>query len=191
MNIQRIMLSAVLAASLGVLVSPSVPGVAVQLSDGKTHFVQPPRLLGASTSQSGAYVWGARYYFTLTLPENAGEPLQQVVISQSEGIEFPYFDVSDTQVFEGTRDRERAKLPLKQVVVDRKARTVTITFDPPVAPGRTVTIELYPVRNPLGGIYLYGVTAFPAGEQSAGQFLGYGRIHIHDSHFRRFHRRWW
>jgi hypothetical protein len=190
MNIQRAVLRVVLAASIAVSAGVGLPGVAVQLSDGKTHFVHPPRLVGASTTQSAAYVWGARYYFTLTLPENAGEPLHQVVISQQEGVEFPYFDVRDTEAFEGTRDRSGAKLPLKQVAIDPGARTVTITFDPPVTPGRTVTIELYPVRNPFSGVYLYGVTAFPAGEQPSGQFLGYGRIHIYDS-FRGFHRPWW
>ncbi|MDZ4877634.1 MAG: hypothetical protein CLLPBCKN_007069 [Chroococcidiopsis cubana SAG 39.79] len=53
-----------------------------------------------------------------------------------------------------------------------------IAFDPPVSPGTTVTVALRAESNPDGGIYLFGVTAFPAREKSSGQFLGYGRLHF-------------
>jgi hypothetical protein len=56
---------------------------------------------------------------------------------------------------------------------------VTLVFDPPISPGKTVTVALKAARNPLpGGIYLFGVTAFPPGENSSGLFLGYGRLHL-------------
>nr|WP_199755917.1 DUF2808 domain-containing protein [Chroococcidiopsis cubana] len=47
-----------------------------------------------------------------------------------------------------------------------------------MSPGTTVTVALRAKRNPSGGIYLFGVTAFPTGEKSSGQFLGYGRLHF-------------
>ena len=59
-----------------------------------------------------------------------------------------------------------------------KPGEATIAFDPPVSPGTTVTVALRAKRNPSGGVYLFGVTAFPAGERSWGQFLGYGRLHF-------------
>lgn len=172
-----------LAIAIGVL-GTVMPAQAVQRADGTVYFSRPPDLQGASTTFNSAYFYGATYYFTLTLPENAGEPLQRVVIRQEGGVDRARLnvDAKSTEAFEGTRRRGGTKLPLKEVTVDPKTREISVVFDPPVAPGRTVTIGLYPVRNPdSGGVYLYGVTAFPAGEKSYGQFLGFGRIHIYDS----------
>jgi hypothetical protein len=34
-------------------------------------------------------------------------------------------------------------------------------------------------HNPIGGgVYLFGVTAYPMGDHSSGMFLGYGRFHL-------------
>ena len=67
------------------------------------------------------------------------------------------------------------------MAIDEDQQSVTLTFDPPVAPGNTVTIALEPERNPRrSGVYLFGVTAYPSGEKTYGQFLGYGRLHFYD-----------
>jgi hypothetical protein len=190
MKVSRSSLKLLAAFSIGLISLSSFPVRAVQLSDGTVSFVQPPRLDRASSTQKSAHFPGSTYFFTLTLPDNAGEPLQKVVITQEPSSDVVRFDRRYTEAFEGTADREGAKLPLKEVVFDRQARTVTVLFEPPVAPGKTVTIGLYAIRNPdVGGVYLYGVTAFPAGEKARGQFLGYGRIHIYDN-WDSFFRRW-
>ena len=158
-----------------------MPAQAVKLSDGKVYFVQPPRLLGASTTQNSTRVWGATYYFTLNVPENAGEPLRQIMIAQQPSPDRIRFDVKDTHAFEGTR-RKGTPLTLSNAVEDRATQTVTLQFDPPVAPGKTITIALSPIVNPdVGGVYLFGVTAFPLGENPYGQFLGFGRLQFYDS----------
>jgi hypothetical protein len=55
-----------------------------------------------------------------------------------------------------------------------------VTFDPPVPPGKIITIGLRPTRNPLyDGVYLFRVTAFPPGEKATGQFLGFGRLQFY------------
>jgi hypothetical protein len=157
------------------------PGCAVQLANGTVYFNSPPRFVGASTTFNAVQAWSATYYFTLNLLENAGEPLQRVTIAQDEGVDTIRFDPKQIEAFEGTRDRLGPKISLSDVVVDRKTRSVSVTFNPPVAPGRAVTIALNPDRNPLyGGVYLFGVTAFPAGEKSYGQFLGFGRLHFYE-----------
>lgn len=58
---------------------------AVQLRDGTFHFNQPPDLVDATTTFDSVNVWGATYYFTINIPEKAGEPLQRLVIAQREG----------------------------------------------------------------------------------------------------------
>jgi len=190
MNVRRSWIGTVAAIAAGMVNISGLPAQAVQLTDGKTYFVQPPRFVGASATYTDAYAWSSTYYFTLTLLENAGEPLQKLVITQENAPDYPDFELQHSEAFERNGSRHGAQIPLKTVTLDPKTRTITIIFDPPVLPGRTITIALSPVRNPsLGGVYLYGVTAYPAGEQAYGQFLGFGRIHIYD-HFRRGLFRW-
>jgi hypothetical protein len=173
--------AAAIATTVTVGSMAMLPVQAVKLSDGKVYFTQPPRLLGATTTQKATYVWGATYYFTLEIAENAGEPLQQVTIVQRPSPDYVRFDVEDTRAFEGTSRRKGQELKLAAVTQERETRAVTIRFDPPVEPGRTVTIALRPYQNPdVGGTYLFGVTAFPAGEQPYGQFLGFGRLQFYD-----------
>ncbi|WP_341531105.1 DUF2808 domain-containing protein [Nostoc sp. UHCC 0302] len=153
---------------------------AVQLRDGTVYFVQPPSLVSATTTYKGVNVWGATYYFTISLPENAGEPLQRVTITQREGAENIRYDLDNTRAFVGTSARKGSQLTLGAVTRTRETRTVSVNFDPPVTPGQTVTIALRPVKNPsFSGVYLLGVTAFPVGEKSHGQFLGFGRFQFY------------
>lgn len=166
----------------GIVGMTSASASAVQLANGKTYFEQPPRLEGATATQKTAYFWGSTYYFTLTVPDNAGEPLQKVVITPEPGPDRARFNLKKTEAFERVGKGPRTKLAIKEVTADPKTRAISVIFDPPAAPGRTVTIGLYANRNPdVGGVYLYGVTAFPIGEQTYGQFLGYGRIQIYDN----------
>ncbi len=156
----------------------SQPTQAVQLADGTVYFVQPPRLVGATTTERPVYAWGAKYYFTLSLPENAGEPLQRVTITQQGGGSIKY-NLESSQAFEGTWRHKGARIALGTVTMKPSQPTVEVIFNPPVTPGKTVTIGLRPVRNPsMQGTYLFGITAFPPGEKAHGQFLGFGRLHF-------------
>ncbi|MEH1816523.1 MAG: DUF2808 domain-containing protein [Nostoc sp.] len=155
---------------------------AVQLRDGLVYFVQPPTLVGATTTYKEVDVLSATYYFTINVPENAGESLQKVTIAQKEGSENIRYRLDDTRAFVGTRDRKETQLKLGSVTNDRDTRTVSVNFDPPVTPGQTITIALRPVSNPsFSGVYLLGVTAFPVGEKSHGQFLGFGRFQFYSN----------
>ncbi|HIK04022.1 MAG TPA: DUF2808 domain-containing protein [Trichormus sp. M33_DOE_039] len=154
---------------------------AVQLQDGTVYFVQPPRLVEAATTYNEVYVWGATYYFTISLPENASEPLHKITINQREGVDNIRFDLDSTIAFEGTRSRRGQRIGLKEVSSDRQTRTVSLTFEPSVSPGKTITIGLKPWQNPTSaGVYLFGVTAFPLGEKTHSQFLGFGRLHFYN-----------
>jgi hypothetical protein len=153
---------------------------AVQLRDGTVYFVQPPRLRSVVTTYKETSIAGVTYYFTIEVPENAGEPLQRVTINQREVPDEIKFDEEDSFAFEGTRGDRGNKLALKDVTSERKTQTVTLTFEPPVSPGKTITIGLKPRENPdVPGVYLFGVTAFPVGEKPHGQFLGYGRLQFY------------
>lgn len=169
-----------LTAGIGVTVDLAQ---AIQLRDGTVYFVQPPDLVEATTTFKSVNVWGATYYFTINLPENAGEPLQRVTITQREGTDNIRFDLEDSRAFVGTRSNKGARLTLSSVTRDPE-KTVSVVFAPPVTPGQTITIGLRPVYNPrFSGVYLFGVTAFPVGEKSHGQFLGFGRFHFYGDGF--------
>jgi len=66
--------------------------------------------------------------------------------------------------------------PLKKVVIQQRRGSEEIDFR------SEVTIGVKPRRNPdFGGVYLFGVTAFPAGEKSRGLYLGAGRLHFFEN----------
>ncbi|MBD2383873.1 DUF2808 domain-containing protein [Cylindrospermum sp. FACHB-282] len=160
---------------------------AIQFQDGTVYFVHPPRLVETATTFNDVRVWGATYYFTVTLPEDAGEPLQRITINQREGVDDIRYDLHNSFAFEGNRSGKQQRVKLKDATSNQKTRTVSLRFEEPVPPGKTITIALKPWQNPsFEGIYLFGVTAFPTGEKSHGQFLGFGRLHFYSHSFNRF-----
>jgi hypothetical protein len=169
-----------IAFLIGVLLPTTfaiAPGEAGQLSSGQVFFDQAPRLVRAATSSSSSSA-PATYQFTLKVPENAGAPLQAVTIRQRENLETIEIDADESRAFEGDSFAGGPRLSLASVGgPDLPEGETTVMFDPPIEPGKTVTISLEAERNPLlGGIYLFGVTAYPTGDQTNGLFLGYGRL---------------
>ena len=113
-----------------------------------------------------------RHEYDNWYPVYAGEPLQKITINQREAGERIRFDLEDSKAFEGTRSERGQQIGLKDASSDRKTKTVSLTFDTPLPPGKTVTIGLKPRRNPsVAGVYLFGVTAFPPGENAHGQLI--------------------
>lgn len=171
-------------ASSRPITSPSPASAIAPLSTpssggrGRVSFAKSPRLVTAAASSNRAYEWGATYYFTVSLPETAGVPLQQVTISQIEGDKIKY-RLEKSEAFEGTHRDRGVKLKLGQVTLDKETQTVLVTFDPPIPPGKTVTIGLNPTRNPSDIICLFRVKVFPAGEQVQPLELGVGRLHFY------------
>ncbi|MCC5638319.1 DUF2808 domain-containing protein [Nostoc sp. CHAB 5844] len=158
---------------------PQLAANAVTLSNGAIAFAQPPRLVSASTPYNDTSVPDTTYYFTLKVPAAAGESLQQVTFTQVLGNEEIEFNLNNTLAFVGTRDRRGEKLAVKSVVSNDK-QNFTVTFANPVPPEQTVTIGLRTYRNPFNdGVYLFGVKAFPSGQQTVGQFLGVGRLQFY------------
>jgi len=183
----------VLLATISLLSASFIPSLyqpvadAVIFPDGTVAFDRPPRLVGASTTRNEVYAWGATYYFTLDLLPDAGAALQRVQLAQAKSPDLIRFQLEQSRAFIGTRSQRGAKLSLKTVQLDPETGAVIVDFESPVGPGQQVTIALLPERNPdTSGVYLFGVTAFPAGETVRSQFLGYGRLHFYDNRFRGF-----
>lgn len=178
-------LSLALAASFSVSGSAlltSKPSLAIE-SNGQVYFAHPPTLVNASTTRNTAAMSNPTYYFTLSVPEDAGEPLKRVDILPKDtntAMRSIRYDTEETQAFLGTPRDRGDDVTLGTTEVNEDNQTVTVNFDQPVPPGSTVTIALKPERNPrLSGIYLFGVTAYPEGDSPYGQFLGYGRLQFY------------
>ena len=70
------------------------------------YFTKSPRLLGATTTFDAVRFSAAKYYFNISLPEDAGNNLQQIGIAQRQGSEDIRFKLDETKVFIGN-DRKR------------------------------------------------------------------------------------
>lgn len=102
-----------------------------------------------------------------------------MTITQAKNAETIKFDLRKSSAYIGRQLTADSEVPLISMSGDQPANPgeIAIAFAQPVLPGNTVTIALAVQKNPVGrGIYLFGVTAYPEGENGLGQFLGYGRI---------------
>lgn len=170
--------------TLGILLPVSLltaPSQAVELGEGERAFEKGPRLIRTAATSNSSNSSTAKYQFTIKVPEDAGEALKAVRIQQ-KGFDSVEFKHAKSSAFKGDSLAGGSNLSLAAIGGnDFESGEATIVFDPPVEPGNTVTVSLKPKRNPFsGGVYQFGVTAFPTGENSRGLYLGSGRIRIYD-----------
>lgn len=171
----------VVVLSLLCLTPLDLAAKAVRFRDGTVHFAGVPVLGKVSTTNNQSWGWGATYFFTLQVPADASEPLGRVDIQQREGLDSIDFNLKQTYAYKDGDRRQRLEVEATATAKD----TLTVTFDPPVPPGTAITLGLSPYNNPrTSGVYLFGVTAFPAGEQVSSQFIGHGRLQFYDRTFR-------
>lgn len=155
------------------------PAVAFDLGNGKTFFDKGPDLTRVTASNLSSDTPNTTYHFTVKVPQDAGEPLQAVKIVQVENLETIAFDFNQNSAFLGDSFAGGTNVSLASIGGSQPTNSneMIVAFDPPIPPGKTVTVALKAKRNPsLGGIYQFGVTAFSPGENSPGLFLGYGRV---------------
>ena len=180
--INTLVMSAPIALSA---IGLGVAAQAVELSDGRVYFENPPRLVDSSIRERSVSDNNVKYYFHLNVPSNAGEPLRRIDIVQEHGDLFTReinFEADESVAYVGHRRSRGEELGISGASFDDETNTVTLTFDPPISPGTDVTVRLNAERNPRQeGVYLLGVTAYPEGEVPRGQFLGFGRFHIFDN----------
>lgn len=152
---------------------------AVSLPNGQTAFDAPPRLIKAESSYSSSNL-PSTHFFTVRIPDNAGEPLKVVKIVQRKNRETIRYQGNATRAFRGNRWARGPQLSLAAIGGPTKLGEMVVVFDSPIQPGKTVTVALKAKQNPtFGGVYQFGVTAYPAGERGIGQFLGYARLNFY------------
>ena len=156
----------------------SVPANAYDIGGGRTTFERSPHLTRVAISNVAS--GPATYHFTIMVPKDAGEPMQAVTITQQPNLEQIGFKLAKSSAFRGDSFAGGPSLSLANIGGSRTSDSneVTVVFDQPVRPGNTVTISLKGSRPMYGGVYQFGVTAFPVGQNSPGLYLGSSSVTI-------------
>ncbi|MBL1209742.1 DUF2808 domain-containing protein [Geminocystis sp. GBBB08] len=159
---------------VGLSLPPRVYG---QDNGNPTFFTgQPPVFVGVHTPDSTIAWPNAHYYFTFTLPPNAGESIGQVTIQQQQSPEMIALNVANTYAFIGTQGNKGQGLTTQASSLSQ-GTGVNVIFNPPVPPGTTFTVRLEAFRNPgLDTTYLYNVTVFPSGSNPTAFPIGVGQL---------------
>jgi hypothetical protein len=180
MRVPLIFSTTLLTSTLAIIAPVSLAG---ERLDGTVFFEAAPRIEKVKTTFNEIQMRGATYYFTLTLPSEAGEPLGKLVINQRGGIDDIPLLLDRTIAFVGTPDNKQESIPLANVSQSEDNREISAQFETPVPPGTTLTLGLKPRKNPqYDGVYLFGITAFPAGEKAQELYLGVRRLQFYDRH---------
>jgi hypothetical protein len=149
---------------------------------GQSYFDHSPRLIRSAASIKAVRT-SSSYEFTIAVPQDAGAALQTVKVVQERNLDRVQFQIANSSAFLGDSLAGGRAAPLAAVggEMPKDTNEATLTFNPPIQPGQTVTVVLDAQANPWnGGIYLFGITAYPEGNQTSGLFLGFGRIQIQD-----------
>ncbi len=165
-----------------------------------SQFTNPPVLLSTSASASQRSQDGF-YYFSIRLPETAGQSLAAVTIDpQTSRRSDITFDLDQTEAFVGTPDGNQAILTLRSVSRVEGSDAVQISFAQPIQPGTTVTVGLKPSQTPERRRYEFGVTAIPTASPSNSdpaasalgqpEFLGNGEVSFRGQRYRDYPF-WW
>jgi hypothetical protein len=181
---RRSRLLTTLLGTMLVTVSASqlAPTGAVQLADGSTVFDSPPRLTSFTTTENTTNRKYVTYYVTVNLLPEAGESLETLQVTLTEG-RFTRLDyhTDDIEVFAGDRQDRQTAYPIAAADYDSDSQTLTVQLAEAAPPGQTLTFALKPVRNPTSeGVYLFEVMAAPAGDNPVFQRVGTGRLNIYD-----------
>jgi hypothetical protein len=171
----------VMLGSAGFLAVDGQDAQAIEYRDGGIGFSHPLRLIDSRATRNITGDSHVTYYLQFDFPAAAEEPLDKVVVTLEEGRRDPLFsyrlDAIRAVAHTATGD---LVLPLGEVTQDADTKTLTIAFAPAVDPGNSITLALKPTRNPrFEGVYLFGVTAFPVGDNVEPTFMGYARFHFY------------
>lgn len=180
---QAMLLAGFTLAGLGGVVAAdlvrSQPVTAVVFPDGTVAFDRPPNLERIRTTRNQTSVRRAAYYFEIDMPAEAGEPLQRLTLEQRSQ-QLIRFDLSQTQATVTTAEGDRT-LPIASAQRNPDTDEIEVEFAEAAPPDSQVSVRLLAQRNPRwGGVYQFGVTAFPEGETVRSQFIGYGRLSFYE-----------
>jgi len=119
------------------------------------------------------------YIFEIEIPKEADNSLSKIVINQQPNTETIDFFPEKTKTFIINNNQQKIIDNVKAVNnLDNNKNEIIIELNPSISAGNRVKLEVK-ARNPLyGGIYQFGVTVFPQGENPRSLYLGIARFHF-------------
>jgi hypothetical protein len=165
------------ALILGLLMPTTLNNLAARASE-QNYFTSSPHLIRSATSHNSAST-PSTYQFTIHIPDDAKASLKAISIVQQPNTEKIAFDLQSTRAFLGDSFAGGNSVGIESLGGDEdpNSNDLTVVFQEPVKPGDTVTISLRAKHNPLfGGVYQFGITAYPEGNDDRGLYLGSGRL---------------
>lgn len=117
------------------------------------------------------------YIFEIEIPENAGNNVQKIVINQQINTETITFFPDKTKTF--ILNQGNKSLDVNSTLnVTNNQNEIMINLLQPAKPGQKLRLAIQ-ARNPLyGGIYQFGVTVYPEGNNPQSLYLGIARFHF-------------
>ena len=179
-RVAAVALGGLLLASPGL--SPAIAPARSMELQGQTWFVKPPWKVDFRNFYWYVMQTGGEYYFTLTLPEQAGVGLGGLRIEQTRGVDrqFP-LSADRTRAFAGLPRREGPAIAV-EAEFDNDRRVYTVRFPQPPQPGQTITVALRPWYNPTqSDTYMFAVQALPAGPNPVPASLGFATMPIYSA----------
>lgn len=149
------------------------PALTSRLPNNRIVFDRPPEIIEATVLPT-ATAGDGQFQIVINLPYNAGEPMEALVVHPRDtSMCFP-FDPYGSEAYLGKPESVMAEIPLASVGgMMMSPGEVLVVFSEPIEPGNQVTVRLQPKHPPVPGIYEFGVTVYPSGDNPVGQFLGY------------------
>jgi len=119
------------------------------------------------------------YIFEIEIPKEAENSLNKIIINQQQNTETINFFPDKTKAFIINNNQQILIDNVKTTNnIDDNKNEIIIELNPSIPAGNRVKLEVK-ARNPLyGGIYQFGVTAYPQGENSRSLYLGIARFHF-------------
>ena len=149
----------------------------------RVAFSKAPRLLDIYSTFNNVSMRNATYYFDVTIPQDAGAPLQKVAIELRQGQEDIDYKLEKTVAYLGTHRRKGEKVAVETVSLEESTGIITVEFSEALPPDTTFTVGLKPKRNPdYDGVYVFGVTVFPQGENPYGLYLGSRNLNFYSGY---------
>lgn len=141
-----------------------------------SFFRASPRLTRSVTTFSFADVIST-YIFEIEIPQNAGNNLQKIIINQQKNTETITFFPDKTKVF--ILNQNQKPLDVNSTLnVNNNQNEIIINLSQPANPGDKIRLAIK-AKNPLyGGIYQFGITVYPEGNNPQSLYLGIARFHF-------------
>lgn len=143
------------------------------LAQGISFFRYSPRLVRSTPLYRMSNVIST-YIFEIVIPENADNNLNKVVINQQINLETITFFPEDSRAF--IINGKQREIDVNFTLNTEGKNEIIVNLLQPVKAGEKLKLAIK-ARNPLyGGIYQFGVTVYPEGNNPRSLYLGNARF---------------